>query len=1110
MELMSAVLKRELPATFVAKELLPSCQERAALTLESSHPLGASHTEETVTIKGATSLEVVFDVRTSMGPGDKISVFRDNDQGLKRVLQGLVGATESSFGSNNSAKGSKSSSGALASIAVGDSVVRGPAWNWGEDDGGPGGYGTVIDIRPWKGKPRSGVKVRWADTSFVGLYRWDHEGCFDVLIVAHGSTSTKPIVIKGDSLSIHVDPDSVSEPSSIQPSSSSASTPRLRLRDGASVSVKLKPSMGRDLLSGEFTVEAWFRLEASFASADGGLESRAYPLLSRSIMEGISQINIKAVSTTDRRRAAVHVDMYQSNGLTTGISFSGGVLAPGRWGHVAFSIDAAGSAKLFVNGSEVASASFQGSRMVLEDCDMVLGDSLDNVGTLNGHVYDLRLWSTALGAADVTMRLKALPETGSPGLVVNFPFTEGEGAVLNNRGSFSEIAALPNLACTWTTSIEPPVEPTLSHWGWRCTVTPIYSFEGLSGLPEVEEELEALRGLYGSADVKHDQALVRYVNSFAAKKSYDAERLLRCSWDDMAPSEEDLVRDPLLRELFLWHRPPAAPRGSIATKEGGGAAVQSPDGGVEETKGEDGVLAETKEDGKGVSGQAGDGARGEGKGAEGARVGAGPLFGKKKGGIAARFQVLQVMNRKLREALPYFDLAQLDCELSAAHLLSNCRGLIFRAIKEPVLLSALSDTAYADGGQFNLNLSRSKAAKHIHLGRTDTEGRWSVFGQAFRQMNTMHPRSLRTHSKLYNCVFMGERSQDAGGPYRESWSMYAQELQSSALPLLIRTPNGVHAAGMGRDRYVPNPGATSPDQVEMFVFLGKIMGHAMRSKEYIGLNLSVVVWKALVGQEVQLSDLENVDVLLTRSMQDIRTIDQKGVTRTLFSDIVMENFTAVSLDNREVELKPGGKNISVTWDNRFEYADLMEKQRLSECCSMVKHIRKGLATVVPLTVLGMFNWDEVETMVCGKPEVDVDLLEAIAEYSGCRKEQPHIKFFWQALREFTPQERSMLIKFTWGRTRLPLTAEGFSQRFKLQNFARSPADDYLPVAHTCFFSLELPAYSSLEVMKERLIFAAFNCSAIDGDDNFAGMNAAALGWDWDEEEDVGGEGDAQA
>lgn len=55
-----------------------------------------------------------------------------------------------------------------------------------------------------------------------------------------------------------------------------------------------------------------------------------------------------------------------------------------------------------------------------------------------------------------------------------------------------------------------------------------------------------------------------------------------------------------------------------------------------------------------------------------------------------------------------------------------------------------------------------------------------------------------------------------------------------------------------------------------------LSGCSPRSKEYIGLNLSAVVWKALVGQEVQLSDLENVDVLLTRSMQDIRTIDQKG------------------------------------------------------------------------------------------------------------------------------------------------------------------------------------------------------------------------------------------
>ncbi|CAM9305222.1 unnamed protein product, partial [Sphacelaria rigidula] len=172
----------------------------------------------------------------------------------------------------------------------------------------------------------------------------------------------------------------------------------------------------------------------------------------------------------------------------------------------------------------------------------------------------------------------------------------------------------------------------------------------------------------------------------------------------------------------------------------------------------------------------------------------------------------------------------MDRPWSVAAVLSSCRGLIFRVVKDPVLESALSDTAHSDGGRFDLKLSRSKvmAARNIQAGRTDTEGRWSVFGQAFRQIHPMHPRVLRTPKKLYNCLFMGERAQDAGGPYRESWTMYAQELQSTALPLLIRVPNGKHAAGMGRDTYVPNPGATSPAQVDMFVFLGKLMGHAIR------------------------------------------------------------------------------------------------------------------------------------------------------------------------------------------------------------------------------------------------------------------------------------------
>lgn len=61
----------------------------------------------------------------------------------ERVLLGLEGPTQSS-----SSFGASTGDTAAPGIAVGDRVVRGPSWNWGAtQDGGPGNFGTVIDVR---------------------------------------------------------------------------------------------------------------------------------------------------------------------------------------------------------------------------------------------------------------------------------------------------------------------------------------------------------------------------------------------------------------------------------------------------------------------------------------------------------------------------------------------------------------------------------------------------------------------------------------------------------------------------------------------------------------------------------------------------------------------------------------------------------------------------------------------------------------------------------------------------------------------------------------------------------------------------------------------------
>jgi len=42
-------------------------------------------------------------------------------------------------------------------------------------------------------------------------------------------------------------------------------------------------------------------------------------------------------------------------------------------------------------------------------------------------------------------------------------------------------------------------------------------------------------------------------------------------------------------------------------------------------------------------------------------------------------------------------------------------------------------------------------------------------------------------------------------------------------------------------------------------------------------------------------------------------------------------------------------------------------------------------------------------------------------------------------------------------------------------------DDLLPQSHTCFFELELPAYSTYDITREKLLYAITECHAIDTD-----------------------------
>jgi hypothetical protein len=300
-----------------------------------------------------------------------------------------------------------------------------------------------------------------------------------------------------------------------------------------------------------------------------------------------------------------------------------------------------------------------------------------------------------------------------------------------------------------------------------------------------------------------------------------------------------------------------------------------------------------------------------------------------------------------------------------------------------------------------------------------------------------------------------------------------EDLFSDHFNLLIPCPNAAHEADVNLDKYVPNPKHASPLAIQMFEFVGKIMGISLRNNLTLPFDFPSIIWKQLVGQPVDVSDLEAIDVMAVKSLRTIRNCDNPGndmVAVTDAEEFALAypdlNFVTNDSEGDEAELIPGGRDMQVTYENRILYCDMCEDYRLHEFDIQVAGIARGFTSIIPSRALKLFTWSELEVLVAGRPEVDTTFLRERTVYDGYSKDHPVVQRFWRVFDTLTVDEKCKFIRFTWGRSRLPTNKE-WSKPFKIQR--RNVETSQLPVAHTCFFSVELPPYETDEVMKHRLL-----------------------------------------
>ena len=179
---------------------------------------------------------------------------------------------------------------------------------------------------------------------------------------------------------------------------------------------------------------------------------------------------------------------------------------------------------------------------------------------------------------------------------------------------------------------------------------------------------------------------------------------------------------------------------------------------------------------------------------------------------------------------------------------------------------------------------------------------------------------------------------------------------------------------------------------------------------------------------------------------------------------------------REVDLKPDGRLVAVTEANKMEYVRLITELKLTTAIrAQIDAFVKGFYEIIPKQLIRLFDEQELELLISGMPDIDIDDWRGNTGYQGYTASSPQIQWFWRAVRSFTREERAKLLQFVTGSSKIPMggfaNLEGMNgvSKFLICKAYGKPAR--LPAAHTCFNQLDLPEYESADQLRERLLLA---------------------------------------
>ncbi|KAG8260860.1 E3 ubiquitin-protein ligase huwe1, variant 2 [Homalodisca vitripennis] len=350
----------------------------------------------------------------------------------------------------------------------------------------------------------------------------------------------------------------------------------------------------------------------------------------------------------------------------------------------------------------------------------------------------------------------------------------------------------------------------------------------------------------------------------------------------------------------------------------------------------------------------------------------------------------------------------------------------------------------------------------VHVRRTQ------VFEDSFREL---HRRTPDEWKNRFYIVFEGEEGQDAGGLLREWYMIISREIFNPMYALFTTSPGD-------RVTYMINPSShCNPNHLCYFKFVGRVIAKAIYDNKLLECYFTRSFYKHILGILVKYTDMESEDYTFYQGLVFLmeNPVDSIGYEPTFSTEVQEFGVTEIR------DLIPNGRNLLVTEENKMEYIRLVCQMKMTGAIrKQLNAFLEGFYDIIPMRLISIFNEQELELLISGLPNVDIEDLKANTEYYKYQPNSLQIQWFWRALREFDQAERAKFLQFVTGTSKVPLQGfaalEGMNgvQKFQIHRDERST--DRLPSAHTCFNQLDLPVYETYTKLRLYLLKAIHECS----------------------------------